>query len=171
MPAADNRGLLCDWVQFSLITGTACSDWWQGPRFLFGIWLHQCNQQHNRRTMFSFKGQAQKSGGSPGDVVLDLPKSRCQERLKALKEFHCPVVFFQIKWQRILSISGMAFHYWPREDSLDIWKTRFLELKLLPWWWAIQSRVASATYSQYAVEIIGNYYRKMCVCVCSDPSC
>lgn len=40
MPAANSRGLLCDWVQFALITGTACSDWWQGPRFLFGIRSH-----------------------------------------------------------------------------------------------------------------------------------
>ena len=150
---------------FWLVAGAKVSVWNMVASFPEECSRLQCNQQHNRRTMFSFKGQAQKSGGSPGDVVLDLPKSRCQERLKALKEFHCPVVFFQIKWQRILSISGMAFHYWPREDSLDIWKTRFLELKLLPWWWAIQSRVASATYSQYAVEIIGNYYRKMCVCV------
>ena len=151
---------------FWLVAGAKVSVWNMVASFPEEPSRLQRNQQHNRRTMFSFKGQAQKSGGSPGDIVLDLQKSRCQERLKVVKELHCPIVFFQIKWHKILSISSMAFHYLPREDSLDIWKTRTLELKLLLWWWAIQSRVASATYSQYAVEIIDNHYKRMCVCVC-----
>lgn len=177
--AIDNRALLCDWVRTAFIPETACSDWLQRPQIsvlpMFTSFAQEpirllCNQ-HTQGPRVLLAGRAQEADGSPCDVVFGLPESRCQETLKLVKEFHCLIISFQIKWHKISDISRTASHYLPREDSSNSWKILNPGVEAAHLVMGHAQKVVSETKGQCPVEVIGI---TKCVCVCvrahSDPS-
>lgn len=97
-------------------------------------------------------------------LFLACQKSRCQETLKLVKEFHCLIVFFPITWHQVSDISCIASHYLPREESSNSWK--ILNPGVETAHLVTGHARKGGFWNQKPMPCGGSRYYRECVCVC-----